>query len=190
LFCVFFENLLKEQNTLNYIESQGSYIPSKFGTTIVYKNSLILWGGTSIADKKFIQKIIRLELGKLVFYKELRNPDLTHQDKIYEGKPLSFTNNVRNLFGSEHFADIHFYIEGQKIPAHKLILSFRSKYFANLFASLFFLLIEGKFIFKGQMKESNSSGIEITDVKFKTFIGNFSFLNPKIYSVFAIFVSE
>jgi len=58
-------------------------------------------------------------------------------ESFFEGTSESFSSYAAPLFESEKYADIHFSIQGQEIPAHKLILDARCKYFANLFKSQF-----------------------------------------------------
>jgi len=64
-----------------------------------------------------------------------------------------------HLFNSEQYSDIQFLIEGEKVPAHKVVLVARSKYFNDIFT-----------------KEPQLSIFEIPDVKLDTFKGTCIYL--------------
>jgi hypothetical protein len=56
----------------------------------------------------------------------------------------TFQSDLRREFENLQFADVVMVCEGQKVPAHRLILSMRSKVFAAMLGPNF---VEGLFLF-------------------------------------------
>jgi len=73
-------------------------------------------------------------------------------------------NANKSLFLNEEQSDILFKVEGKIIPAHKSILTKKSRYFANLF--------------KSGMVESRQQIIEMNDFEEQIFKGFALFLPP------------
>eukprot|EP01116_Phalansterium_solitarium_P017311 TRINITY_DN422_c0_g1_i1.p1 TRINITY_DN422_c0_g1~~TRINITY_DN422_c0_g1_i1.p1 ORF type:complete len:554 (+),score=142.11 TRINITY_DN422_c0_g1_i1:233-1894(+) len=66
--------------------------------------------------------------------------------------------DLKRLVNSKHFSDVQFIVEGETVYAHRNILASRSSYFNIMFLS------------RMQMKETNSTEIEIKDVSYQSFI--------------------
>ena len=119
------------------------------GNLVVYKDLLIAFGKEK---NTFLMATLNLESKcclnfSLLTWKEL---GLSNQDSA-EQKPL------KTLFMSKNASDLVFKVEDKLIPAHKQVLTERSKYFANLF--------------KSNMAESRQETIEIQDCEHPLFIG-------------------
>jgi len=139
------------EDKLRSIDIQGDdYIPTVGGTAAIYENNIFLLDGLTTP----------LEAAPKLFCLQLNEEDCL--EDLYTGENHSFIDYTESLLGSEQHADVHFSIEGKQIPANKLVLSLRCKYFSNLFSS--------------GMKESNSDVIEIEDIKFETFQALLKFL--------------
>jgi len=77
--------------------------------------------------------------------------DPSSLENVYEGSRYYFSSYTNLLFNSEKYVDIYFVVKGQKVPAHKIVLCLRCKYFAQLFASKFDgKTVLNKIIFKAE----------------------------------------
>jgi len=117
---------LLEENRLGRFECPQNYIPVRGGTAAYFRDKLILWGGQQ-NNEEDLSKISCLQSNHFSLAGSF--------EKIYEGSDYSFSRYTDLLFCSEKYADVHFSIEGQRIPAHKLVLCLRCKYFSRLFTS-------------------------------------------------------
>ena len=75
---------------------------------------------------------------------------------------LPIQSDFLKLFKKSSNADVTFKVKEEKFPAHKIILSARSKYFANMF--------------KSEMTESVTNEVEVTDIEPRVFKGMLEFL--------------
>jgi len=136
-----------ESNTMEQFETNGGHSRIRFAAGVLHKNSFVIWGGKNYGDDS-IDDIYMIKL------------ESKYKTNIYEGNEDSFSEHFKFLLFSNQFSDITFSVEGEKIPAHKLILASRCKHFHNIFSS--------------GMIESHSSEIEIIDMKsdaFKALLG-------------------
>jgi len=131
-----------DTNVLSKIPVQDQPLGVRFASLVLFRDSLVAWGGKNSIDKS-VPDVQQIRI------------DITSEAELYEGPDDVFSKHFRSMLFSEQYSDIAFLIDGQKFPAHKIVLATRCKHFNNIFTS--------------GMKEAHSDVIEVTDMKIHTF---------------------
>jgi speckle-type POZ protein len=116
----------------------------------------------NLSKEEIIQSDCQQSDGSLTFYFKI----LTHHVKIAPVSPVDpsslnidcsseLMTHLVNLFDDMQFSDVNFNIGGREFPAHKVILSARSQYFAAMF--------------QHPMKENSTNQVKIDDIEPEVF---------------------
>lgn len=97
----------------------------------------VFWKDTLVICREFHEN----QIGAMKVYSitlgEKYDGESEEKSVFLQGNQIPWTKPIEPMFLSEAYVDVSFRCEGQIIPAHKVILATRCKYFDRMFTSKF-----------------------------------------------------
>ena len=121
----------KEKNILEKVEIEGNPLEAYLPSSVLYGDTLIVFGGNNLKDQS--SNMHQIRLGK--YWVSDENIFLGPEIQIDNDEVVKDIHSFGSMLFSHQYSDIIFSVEKEQIPAHKIVLATRCKYFRNLFTS-------------------------------------------------------
>lgn len=111
--------------------NNGNVIPSPragHSMTIINDRYIYIYGGS---NKEYCRKLYEIDIDVEPSIKSVSKKSLLSEESIFTQD--EYFNYVRKMYNNKNFSDIKIIVENKSIFAHKIILSFLSEKFRNMF---------------------------------------------------------